>query len=122
MPPEYVIIYIYTGEFMNLFSEPTPSPFTHLIPFIQHTCSQVADELYFINPPVLFMGQVVRQILLKNKCLFIDYGSDGNIRLPVTTTMLKLYWKKSKKVVDKPNKMCYNIYIDSWRKSSNIFC
>ena len=76
---------------MNLFSEPTPKPFTHLIPFIQHTCSQVADELYFINPPVLFMGQVVRQILLKNKCIYIDYGSDGNIRLPVTTTMLKLY-------------------------------
>jgi len=75
---------------MNLFTEDMKQPFTHLIPFIQHTCSQVADELYFINPPLRFMGQVVTQILLKEKCIYIDYGSDGNIRLPVSTTMLKL--------------------------------
>ena len=74
---------------MNLFTPDTPKPFTHLIPFIQHTCSQVADELYFIDPPLRFCGSKVSQILLKHKCIFIEH-TRGSIRLPITTRVLEL--------------------------------
>ena len=74
---------------MNLFTPDTPKPFTHLIPFIQHTCSQVADDIYFIDPPLRFCGSKVQSIQLKNKCVYIQHDK-GSIRLPVSTRMLEL--------------------------------
>lgn len=81
---------MYAGLFEEVSEDP---PFSHLLamPEFVTTMQTVGDTTYWIGPPLRFMGSVVKQIKMVHHSgtIWIDYGSDGNIRLPITTRMLK---------------------------------
>lgn len=73
---------------MNLFKDTTPAPFTHLLPRLPQP-RRDADKLIWTNPPLTFFGEVVEALTLVTGTLWIK-TSKSNIRLPVSTTSLKL--------------------------------
>jgi hypothetical protein len=84
----YYVSKVILGGIMNLFTDPTPAPFTHLICRLPQPAQQ-ADKLIWDNPPLMFFGEIVEALTLVAGTLWIK-TSKSKVRLPVSTTALKL--------------------------------
>ena len=74
---------------MNLFTDETPAPFTHLINRLPQP-REDADKLHWANPPLALFGDLVEALTLSCGLLWITTSKGSRVRLPVLTTALKL--------------------------------
>ena len=73
---------------MNLFTEQTDVPFTHLIARLPQG-AQKDNKIIWDYPPLTFFGEIVEALTLACGTIWIK-TSKSNVRLPVSTTALKL--------------------------------
>jgi len=73
---------------MDLFTETTPVPFTHLIARLPEGAQQ-DNKIIWDYPPLTFLGEIVEAITLACGTIWIKTNK-ANVRLPVSTTALKL--------------------------------